>query len=246
MALTLPPPALDTCLKGVYRTYASNAKFVSPATLPHLSFMSACMVEMTGLDLAASYQLAFSAIRDLAVLLRNALSMKTADAYKEVYCWQVGRAPRCCHQFAATMMIIIIIDVVFGVTIGQLCLLLCICCWHCLFFASPAIISHTYWYVWTACAHAKQRPNFGLSLHPHKRHTPSSSDRSCTAVSCPTDCQLLGGVVPCAVGSRVTTPATAAGVPAGPGVGWCCAAGAYAQILPSQAEDCESHQQVRW
>eukprot|EP00877_Chromochloris_zofingiensis_P001779 jgi/Chrzof1/11601/Cz06g01210.t1 len=88
MALTLPPPALDTCLKGVYRTYASNAKFVSPATLPHLSFMSACMVEMTGLDLAASYQLAFSAIRDLAVLLRNALSMKTADAYKEVYCWQ--------------------------------------------------------------------------------------------------------------------------------------------------------------
>lgn len=30
------------------------------------------------------------AIRELAVLLRNALSQKTQDAHKEVYCWQVG------------------------------------------------------------------------------------------------------------------------------------------------------------
>lgn len=29
------------------------------------------------------------AIRELAVLLRNALAAKTQDAHKEVYCWQV-------------------------------------------------------------------------------------------------------------------------------------------------------------
>lgn len=40
---------------------------------------------------AASYQLAFGAVRQLGVLLRNALTMKSADAFKEVYCWQVGR-----------------------------------------------------------------------------------------------------------------------------------------------------------
>jgi hypothetical protein len=46
------------------------------------------------LDAAASYQLAFGAIRQLGVLLRNALTAKTADAFKEVYCWQVGVGAR--------------------------------------------------------------------------------------------------------------------------------------------------------
>jgi hypothetical protein len=36
-------------------------------------------------------QVGFVAIRELAVLLRNALSAKTQDAHKEVYCWQVRR-----------------------------------------------------------------------------------------------------------------------------------------------------------
>ena len=89
MALVLPPPALDKCLSGVYRTYATNAKFVSAATLPHLNFMSSCVVEMCGLDLGAAYQVAFGAIKQLAVLLRNAMSNKSKEAFKEVYCWQV-------------------------------------------------------------------------------------------------------------------------------------------------------------
>jgi len=36
-----------------------------------------------------SLQVGFIAIRELAVLLRNALAAKTQDAHKEVYCWQV-------------------------------------------------------------------------------------------------------------------------------------------------------------
>lgn len=38
--------------------------------------------------LQASYQHAFGALRQLALLLRSALGMKSADGYKQVYCWQ--------------------------------------------------------------------------------------------------------------------------------------------------------------
>ncbi|GAB4817038.1 hypothetical protein N2152v2_004084 [Parachlorella kessleri] len=88
MAFTLPQPALDNCLKGVYRAFSANAKFVNAASVPHINFMAACVVEMYGVDAAASYQHAFGFIRQLAVLLRGALTAKTKDAYREVYSWQ--------------------------------------------------------------------------------------------------------------------------------------------------------------
>lgn len=77
-------------LRGAYRAYASNAKFVSPATLPALRLMSAGVVELAGLDAGVAYEVGFTSIRELALLLRNALAQKTADAHKEVYCWQVS------------------------------------------------------------------------------------------------------------------------------------------------------------
>ena len=50
-------------------------------------------------------QVAFDAIKQLAVLLRNALQQKTKDAFKDVYCWQVsagtpaaGIHPCCWYQ----------------------------------------------------------------------------------------------------------------------------------------------------
>ena len=88
MALKLPSPSLDACLKGVYRAYSSNAKFVNAASVPHINFMAACVVELYGLDPAASYQHAFGFIRQLALLLRQALTSKSKEAYREVYCWQ--------------------------------------------------------------------------------------------------------------------------------------------------------------
>eukprot|EP00798_Chlamydomonas_sp_ICE-L_P022462 gene22462-29578_t len=45
--------------------------------------MSTCCVELWGLDLQASYEHAFGAIRQLALSLRAALGQKTEDAYKE-------------------------------------------------------------------------------------------------------------------------------------------------------------------
>lgn len=79
---------LLSCLQGVYRSFVQNAKFVNAASVPHIHFMASCVVEMFGLDMAASYQQAFTGIRQLAVLLRGALAMRTKDAFREVYCWQ--------------------------------------------------------------------------------------------------------------------------------------------------------------
>lgn len=88
MALVLPQPALDTVLKGAYRTFVSNAKFVNATNAPALDFMATCVVELHGIDVGAAYTHAFSAIRQLAHVLRTALTSKTKDAYRQVYCWQ--------------------------------------------------------------------------------------------------------------------------------------------------------------
>lgn len=53
VALSCPPPALDACLRGTYRAFAQNAKFVTAASLPHIHFMGAAVVEMTRLDAGA-------------------------------------------------------------------------------------------------------------------------------------------------------------------------------------------------
>lgn len=88
MAISLPPPAMDDCLKGVYRAFASNAKFVNASSAPHINFMASCVVEMYGINEQSSYQHAFGFIRQLAILLRQALTSKSKEACKEVYCWQ--------------------------------------------------------------------------------------------------------------------------------------------------------------
>ncbi|KAK9791168.1 hypothetical protein WJX73_004155 [Symbiochloris irregularis] len=88
MASVLPAPTLSNAMKGVYRVFVRNAKFVSAASMPHIHFLGACVIEMFGLDFSLSYEHAFTHIRELASLLRGALAMKTKDAYREVYCWQ--------------------------------------------------------------------------------------------------------------------------------------------------------------
>jgi nucleolar complex protein 2 len=74
--------------QGAYRAFVRNAKFMTPSSAPHVAFMGSCVVELFGLDLAASYEAAFVYIRELASLLRGAVSAKTKDAFRQVYCWQ--------------------------------------------------------------------------------------------------------------------------------------------------------------
>ena len=95
IAATCPGPALEREVKGVYRAYASNAKFMNANSAENIAFMSACVVEMFGIDQNQSYGLAFAYIRQLATLLRNALAQKTKDAFKSVYCWQYINCLEC-------------------------------------------------------------------------------------------------------------------------------------------------------
>jgi hypothetical protein len=113
LALVCPYPFIDLCLKGrvrrrappwhglhvpdsraarvrtgIYLSFVRNAKFTSPRTLPLLTFLSNCVVEMYGLDMASSYQHAFVYIRQLAITLRSALTRRGKDAYQTVYNWQ--------------------------------------------------------------------------------------------------------------------------------------------------------------
>ncbi|KAI5071127.1 hypothetical protein GOP47_0013378 [Adiantum capillus-veneris] len=88
MALLLGTDQLDACLKGIYKEYAANSKFVTASAFPRIRFMVNCVVELYGVDLAAAYQQAFVFIRQLAIILRNALTMKTKESYKHVYSWQ--------------------------------------------------------------------------------------------------------------------------------------------------------------
>ena len=54
--------------------------------------MATCAVEMYGIDLGATYQHAFVAIKGLAGQMRQALTSKSKDSYKEVYCWKTINA----------------------------------------------------------------------------------------------------------------------------------------------------------
>eukprot|EP00850_Spirogloea_muscicola_P003296 SM000013S26465 [mRNA] locus=s13:520815:526476:+ [translate_table: standard] len=77
LAVQLPEQYLDTALRGAYKTFAGHAKFVNASTLPRIEFMTTCLVELYGLDREMSYQHAFVHVRQLAMILRNALTMKT-------------------------------------------------------------------------------------------------------------------------------------------------------------------------
>lgn len=88
LAIRLGSDCLDSCLKGIYKDYVANCKFVNPARLQHIQFLSNCVVELYGVDLSNAYQHAFVFIRQMAMILRNALSVKTKESFKNVYSWK--------------------------------------------------------------------------------------------------------------------------------------------------------------
>ena len=60
----------------MFQQYVKNSKFVSPTTYPGINFMRLSLVELCLLDHNASYEHAFLYIRQLAIHLRNAVTLK--------------------------------------------------------------------------------------------------------------------------------------------------------------------------
>ncbi|KAL4150390.1 hypothetical protein PRNP1_009792 [Phytophthora ramorum] len=88
LALAVPFPFLELCLKGIYVTYMRNTKFTNEMTLPHHVLMGNCVVELFGLDLSSSYQHAFVYIRELAIAVRKTITSPGPDSFKAVLNWQ--------------------------------------------------------------------------------------------------------------------------------------------------------------
>ena len=68
---------LDECFKGIYKAYVLNCQFVNAVKLQHLQFLQNCVIELFGVDLPTAYQHAFVFIRQLAMILREAINTKT-------------------------------------------------------------------------------------------------------------------------------------------------------------------------
>jgi nucleolar complex protein 2 len=71
-----------------YAGFVKNSRVTTTRTLPHINFLKNTLSEIYGLDHSVTYPVAFPFIRQLAINLRNAMTTKTPQTQRIVYCWQ--------------------------------------------------------------------------------------------------------------------------------------------------------------
>lgn len=79
---------LDKVLKMMYMAFIKNSKFISPNTLPAVNFMRRSLTELYNLDENISYYHVFLYIRQLAIHLRNAITIPKKENRQAVCNWQ--------------------------------------------------------------------------------------------------------------------------------------------------------------
>ncbi|CAL1366008.1 unnamed protein product [Linum trigynum] len=88
LCVRLGQECADDCFKGMYKAYVLNCQFINAAKLQHIQFLGNCVIEVFRVDLPTAYQQAFVYIRQLAMILRDAITMKTKESFRRVYEWK--------------------------------------------------------------------------------------------------------------------------------------------------------------
>ncbi|KAL9238685.1 hypothetical protein vseg_013075 [Gypsophila vaccaria] len=88
LCVRLGTDCLDECFKGLYKAYVMNCQYVNTTKLQHIHLLRQCFILLLGVDLSTAYQHGFVYIRQLATILREALNLKTKEAFRKVYEWK--------------------------------------------------------------------------------------------------------------------------------------------------------------
>ncbi|KAJ1330710.1 hypothetical protein BSLG_009162 [Batrachochytrium salamandrivorans] len=88
--------------QGTYSSFLEVSRSTNVHSWTHINFMGNCIIELCGIHLPTTYQLAFVYIRQMAIKLRSSITSKTKESFKSVYNWQFLQSIRLWSRMLAT------------------------------------------------------------------------------------------------------------------------------------------------